>query len=178
MDDGRFDALVRSLAAPTTRRIFLRGAPALGLGGLSALVPGASASAKHNKCAIGTTRCGRKCVDLAADPKHCGKCKHRCAPGQPCAAGTCGPNLGACQAGDDICKGVIGCNGNVMCECMHRFADGELVCGDIVGCERCRADSDCATTFGAGAFCARKTGLECCTNRALHEGFCAVPCSS
>jgi predicted small lipoprotein YifL len=40
-------------------------------------------------CPVGDARCGERCVDLSADPAHCGACGRACEAGQVCTAGAC-----------------------------------------------------------------------------------------
>jgi hypothetical protein len=56
------------------------------------------------------------------------------------------------------------------------MADGATACGKLAnGCTPCTSDAGCAA-FGAGAFCSKKTGTACCTNVAVGQGFCSLPC--
>jgi len=100
-----------------------------------------------------------------------------CPPGQGCVGGIC-QGAGTCQPGDNVCTGAVGCNGSNACDCLTRFSDSALVCGNIAPaalCIACDEDGDCVS-FGAGAFCAKKVGEGCCDNVTLNTGFCAVPC--
>jgi hypothetical protein len=51
-------------------------------------------------CALGRSRCGGACVDLATDPTNCGACGSPCLAGQDCARGAC-----ACPSGHSVCAG-------------------------------------------------------------------------
>ncbi len=53
-------------------------------------------------CDEGRERCGEACVELAADPAHCGACDRACAEGETCAEGACRP---ACPVGQTACEG-------------------------------------------------------------------------
>jgi hypothetical protein len=56
-------------------------------------------------CAPGYTACSGSCVDLLADPKHCGACGRQCASGSVCSAGSCRipcPS-GSTDCGDGTC---------------------------------------------------------------------------
>jgi hypothetical protein len=91
-----------------------------------------------------------------------------------CAGGVC-QGAGTCRGDDNICTGTVGCNGINQCDCLRRFADDALVCGNLKSCNACQNDTDCAG-FGPGAFCARKVGTECCIGTPIDSGFCSVPC--
>src|SRR5439155_994252 len=41
-------------------------------------------------CEPGLIACGKRCVDLANDPRYCGTCGNKCSPGEGCLAGVCG----------------------------------------------------------------------------------------
>lgn len=95
MDQRRFDAVARSLAAPRTRRGLL--------GSLAALVVGVRAGAaqdgcppgqtKNKKgqcnCPAGTTPCPDGCYNTKNNPSNCGACGNACLPGQICQKGEC-----------------------------------------------------------------------------------------
>ena len=53
-------------------------------------------------CMTGQTVCGSSCVDLQADPTHCGACETVCGRGEACTAGHC--EL-ACPTGQTACAG-------------------------------------------------------------------------
>ena len=52
------------------------------------------------RCAGGTTRCDRACVDLGRDARHCGACDRACASGESCVEGRCAR---ACPEGQRLC---------------------------------------------------------------------------
>lgn len=80
---GRFlKARAATVASLVALSVALAGS---GCGLENALVGGA--------CKPGFTACDGRCVDLAADPSHCGACATACAAGVACAAGTCGGRL-------------------------------------------------------------------------------------
>jgi hypothetical protein len=57
----------------------------------------ASAKKKKKKaCKGGKTRCGKRCVDVRADPAHCGRCGNACTGPRTCEAGVCTCIPGAC----------------------------------------------------------------------------------
>ena len=81
-------------------------------------------------CPPGTTRCGKRCVDVNIDPRNCGECGNRCpgpgggeagnsADGSPtCGGGVCGYT---CFAGFADCDGKIfnGCEVNIANDPKH-----------------------------------------------------------
>jgi hypothetical protein len=101
-----------------------------------------------------------------------------CPTGQVCAGGVC-QGAGTCQAGQNICTGTSGCNGSLVCDCLTRFTDNALICGNIgpagACVANCTTDEGCAS-FGTGAFCAKKVGDSCCASTPLNQGICGVPC--
>lgn len=73
---------------------FLAAVPLWALAGCGSPIVGQS-------CADGFTRCGDRCVDLSADPGHCGTCSLSCSAGDVCASGDCAPaDGGVFDAGD------------------------------------------------------------------------------
>jgi hypothetical protein len=86
--------------------------------------------ATSDRCIAGECVCGRRrarcagtpadscctdafgegaCVDLTADPDHCGSCGNRCASTETCVSGTCtrgAPCDGGCGPGGYCCEGV------------------------------------------------------------------------
>jgi hypothetical protein len=85
------------------------------------------------KCSPGFKKCGKKCVDLKADPRNCGACGVACEPGQSCVAGVCTSSQ---QPGAVCGNGVIeageqcdGANlGGQTCQGLG-FTGGTLACG-------------------------------------------------
>lgn len=61
-------------------------------------------------CLPGLVLCGARCVDLAADPDHCGRCGAACAAG--CAGGVCGgtPPTGPSAEAPIVIAGAEGAN--------------------------------------------------------------------
>lgn len=57
-----------------------------------------------DKCACDTGKedCKGKCIDLRADPTHCGSCNKACQPGETCDKGTC---RSSCKASETECAG-------------------------------------------------------------------------
>ncbi|NOY90375.1 MAG: hypothetical protein GXP55_04125, partial [Deltaproteobacteria bacterium] len=62
---------------------------AVALGGL--MLAGCGSPLTGSSCASGFTRCADQCVDLSADPAHCGSCESRCTGGDVCGGGSCVP---------------------------------------------------------------------------------------
>jgi hypothetical protein len=44
-------------------------------------------------CAPGLVACGKRCVNLALDARHCGTCGTKCGPSKSCIAGICGGGM-------------------------------------------------------------------------------------
>lgn len=178
MDDRRFDLLVKSIAASTSRRRLLHGllgvaATAAGVTGLRGEranaarrgfsgptfptpLPTPSPTPTPLPCGANQTRCGTACVDTMIDPANCGGCGVACGPGGSCQAGSCTacyPESSGCNQGADCCSGF----------CMQYGASGSY-------CETCAftlcSGFDCRNTDmdddncgGCGAACA--PGLHC-----------------
>ncbi len=120
MEGERFDRFTRGLG----QRIPRRGAIGGIAGGMAALLGGVAArddaAAKKGKkgkktCDAPKTKCGKKCVDTSADPKHCGDCDTRCASDETCSGGAC---VGKCGTGkskftQDFEKNTSGWHGQI-----------------------------------------------------------------
>jgi hypothetical protein len=101
-------------------------------------------------------------------------CEDVCCPlGEFCVGDVC-QGAGTCEVGENVCKGDVGCNGDNTCDCLTRFTDDSLICGNLTDCSsNCTDDVDCP---GAGGFCAKKVGQVCCTGIPGGQGMCALPC--
>jgi hypothetical protein len=133
----------------------------------------------HKRCDDGLTSCPAKhhkhlCVDLQTDAAHCGQCKQACDHGQPCQAGqcvgSCNPDCGDKQCGDDGCGGSCGaCDAGKVCKqgacaCPNGTSD----CGGV--CQQCCSPADCPSAPCSEATCINGTcGLNpiagCCQNK-------------
>ena len=95
MDDRRFDAISRALAAGASRRWFARAIASLRAGALIRGLSGrrsAGASGTTDPStpsAEGCTDCGGACIDPQTDENHCGGCGQAWAPDRTCCAGAC-----------------------------------------------------------------------------------------
>lgn len=112
-------------------------------------------AATDASCAApGLAVCGGACVNLVADPRHCGACDRACDVGMVCAAGLCAPPCGA---------------------------PGERACTDPDGAMVCDPD---ATLMGARCVCPSGTtavpGARACAcpEGRLWNGAACVPCGS
>lgn len=141
MDAARFDALLRSLTdeAPS-RRTLMR---ALAGGLVATGLVGAPAVAAK-KCKAGRKRCGKKCVDLNTNRKHCGACKNACFVDIACVAGQCQcRDLGAdCEVGGQCCSGR--CSTVVVSTCRK---------ANCVETGLCAVDTDCCGGFCVNGCC-------------------------
>ncbi|WP_164014166.1 MXAN_6577-like cysteine-rich protein [Pyxidicoccus trucidator] len=97
-------------------------------------------------CPAGQLACEDRCVDVQADPKHCGACGNACGEDQDCSAGQC--VRGACPEGKTRCGDV----------CLDTAKD-DRNCGA------------CGATCGAGLFC-RDGRCQCPSNLTLCGGRC------
>jgi hypothetical protein len=123
MDEHRFDALARTLAAGMPRRRALGATVAGVAASVFGSTPRALAACKKvgrrcdkNKdccdgaecrgedcrCKNGRDECAGKCFNFDTDERHCGACDNACAAGEACCAGACvdldtdATNCGAC----------------------------------------------------------------------------------
>lgn len=115
-------------------------------------------------CPAGQDRCDVACVDLEADPLHCGACFVGCESHQSCIDGECSP---ACGDGGAECDGACvdtqtvsnHCGGcGIVCDDLEICDFGECV---FTGCEFGRPCSDTCVVL--------ETDL-------LHCGGCDQPC--
>lgn len=103
-------------------------------GGLDAGIP---------SCDLGQLECDGTCVDVLADPLHCGACGRMCAAGEFCASGACHPTCdpplvecaGACVdpgTSPDHCGGCGVVCGSGICidgECSNALAGHVVIVG-------------------------------------------------
>lgn len=188
MDDRRFDDLVKSLAAPHSRRGILRGLSALaaGLAGYGAGAQAASAQCGNTSCRSNPSRCGDGCVCCVWANGN-----SRCRPSGQCSGTvvtpgattttttttttTAAPTLqGTCPSGANRCSGyTAGCNNTIGCNC-GTTTSGATVCYVAGSCRDCSTDADCVATDGQGAMCFQGA----LTNGCGCLNFCARACPS
>jgi hypothetical protein len=123
-------------------------------------------------CESGFAECGGRCVDVAADPFHCGACFNACAGEAPagqssvgqCLAGVCAivcePGYGECGgrcidvsadpancgACGNVCARNAGCHGgDCVCDAEFTYCPGTAACFDL--------DRDPANCGGCGQRC-------------------------
>jgi hypothetical protein len=106
------------------------------------------AKCKHGKCRCGKgrNRCGKQCVNLQGDSRHCGSCGHACGPGETCFEGNCTSSQPGSTCSDGIKNG----------------AETDVDCGgpDCPPCatgKACQSASDCASGMCSGGVCVVKT---------------------
>jgi hypothetical protein len=154
-----FDALARSQFDSSTRRDALRGvAAALGMWLSAAPFPG-SVEAKKNKRKkpkkneFGCLDVGKKCG--GKDSKCCsGLCQGKKPKrGKRDKSKCIGHNAGSCQAGFDVCLGVIAeCSTEGFC--FQTTGNASFCAGGTGVCTDCRKDTDCEELgAGPGAAC-------------------------
>lgn len=125
-------------------------------------------------CGAGLTLCGGACVDLSADPSHCGACGLSCPPGAACTNGACfAPQI----CGDGLVQGSESCDdgNNVtgdgcssICQveagyvCFGQPTVCSATCGDgvVAGAESCD-DANNASGDGCDASCNVEGGFTC-----------------
>lgn len=112
--------------------------------------------------------CDDRCVDLASDDDHCGRCDEACPAGSSCHGGEC-----ACAPGVVVCelRGVPTC---VPVATDPRFCGTS--CGDVVSCA--------STEWCDRGACACLPGLDACGGACVdtktdpgHCGHCNAPCA-
>jgi stigma-specific protein Stig1 len=114
MDGQRFDRLAQILvtAAESRRtgiRLLLAGGLQLALAAVGRSETAASErQRKRKKCKAPAKRCGKHCVRLDSNPKHCGACHTACPTGKDCQLGacfSCGVLGTSCIVHTDCCQG-------------------------------------------------------------------------
>jgi hypothetical protein len=187
MDAARFDTLLRSLAAASSRRGLLTGLAGSLLAALAAPLGGNEAMAA---CGGGCGQCER-CRNGRCRPKQnetpCGSnatrqcCDGRCCErGDICVRGKCVTGQGTCADGADTCLlGNAACNGvdDHECTCVQT-ASGATRCAEnsrIGDCGECDSDEFCRETYGAKAFCA-DIGHGTCGCPPATPNWCMRPC--
>ncbi|MBI5516833.1 MAG: SBBP repeat-containing protein [Deltaproteobacteria bacterium] len=117
-------------------------------------------------CPEGRAPCDDRCVDLAWDPDHCGRCDRRCPLGQVCSRGACSE---ACGGGRRPCS-IAGA-----ARCVDQLSDPRH-CG---ACDRPCADGQTCTD----GRCACAPGFTVCGTRCANLtmdpgacGGCGVTC--
>jgi hypothetical protein len=139
MDDSRFDALAKGLAAASPRRQFARaiGAIAVAVGASSvAPLPAGARKRKKKKKSAGPA-CAPACEGRACGSDGCGGSCGGCGAGQTCADGqcVCVPDCQVKRCGPDGCGGSCGsCRTNEVC------SQGRCVCTPSCGGKECGSD--------------------------------------
>ena len=181
MDEQKFDAIAKRLAAGNTRRGALR---LLGGGALGALlaalgrervaageVTPAACTANGVRCGANTPRgCGTCCSQCTSrqenGQRRCACCRDgracrrddQCCSGS-CMGGVCGGLCPAASSKGQCSPDRVACDvasyganfGNCYCETSKA---GETFCGFAEGeCVACETDGDCITVTGAGSRC-------------------------
>lgn len=176
MDGTRFDSFARIWAAGSaSRRRFLRGLAAGGLG--TVLAPLSPPGADAREAAGSRRRCRTQGDDCRGGKQCCsGVCrKRRCrqAPNQ----GRCTIERDACRDGNEPC----GRNGAALCQCRLTTAGASFCGGGGVSCAGvgfepiCDRDADCAPITGPGSKCVRQSVGVCAGGCAGDRG-CQAPC--
>ena len=134
-------------------------------------------------CAAGLTQCNGECVDLQADPSHCGSCDVTCTLPETCLSGACGciaktcKDVGECGAAADGCGGTLSCGA---CSGQFRCVDNRCIpptCSDAVQ-NQGETDVDCGgpcQRCAVGKACNDRS--DCTVGLACVAGQCG-PCSA
>jgi hypothetical protein len=182
MDDARFDAVIRKLAAASSRRGIVRALTISAVGLLSRWPGFDNAEAgnqrrkrrrrkrrKENRCPA-ARRCGKRCCqkgDRCADP----------------ATKTCVTGRGTCAADADSCAvggGGIQCNPGspIACTC-NRTMEGDTACVNHfqdTSCSNCTTDEEChLPDKPSGMRCIEMT-FGCVCGGGSFTSKCAPPC--
>jgi hypothetical protein len=129
-------------------------------------------------CATNLTMCAASCVDLTADPAHCGACNTPCGNGQICTGGKCSQTCGGGSAKcGDACADLLGDpnDGGCSLSCQK----GYQACPNDAGVNTCIDPqtndyncNGCGMVCGAGTRCEGGTcgvtcqaGLSVCTEQ-------------
>jgi hypothetical protein len=117
-------------------------------------------------CAPGTVRCKGKCVHLKSDSHNCGRCGHKCPPGQQCLRGKC---VATCPPGHALCGGT----------CVATVADPRNCggCGHKCGSGGVCHNGGCLHACPAG-FTECNGGCVDLKNDARNCGACAASCAT
>jgi hypothetical protein len=184
MDDSRFDALAKGLAATSPRRQLVRGFGLIGLTiGLGATDPpaGFAKRKKRKKKLAPQTGCSPDCRDRSCGPDGCGGSCGSCQANEACFQGrcVCAPACGGRECGLDGCGGLCGlcpvsgqvCTEGGRCACPAALPE---VCGGAC-VARCvlplvRNPVDCACCLQNG-FPYSSSKSECCSQEA-ENGLC------
>jgi hypothetical protein len=107
----------------------------------------------------GQTCCSGVCVDVAANPFHCGMCGRACAAGELCCAGSCVPTGPAhCGACGRACGTGETCAASTCCAassvCAGRCVD---LMNDSMNCGRCGNACTAPATCRGGCCCVGTT---------------------
>lgn len=150
-------ALPPSLAVIPSRRNLLRGLAGLGLGIMAHAEPGSARRRKRkHRRKKKVTRNQFGCVDVGRACENAGQCCSGVCTGKQGKKTCQAHNQGACQAGQDVCKGPLENN------CVTTTGlDGQCAittghagyCGITGVCAPCRRDTDCDPISGPGAAC-------------------------
>ena len=165
IDNERFEAIAKSVAAMSRRRVvrtLVAGAVAAGRG----LLPSKPAAAAH----FGCRHVGSSC----AKDRQC--CSNRCRHGH-CRS----HNKGICTAGQDFC--AQGDAGNECgygyggpCNCVVTTGNAPFCAENFTGCFACTRDAQCEDFLGKGSACVSGGSACGCTDPA--KTMCALPCQS
>jgi hypothetical protein len=174
------------------------GAGATGAGGATG-----SAGTGGPTCAAGLTSCSGACVDLTADPTHCGSCTHACAATESCTGSACHalpadcrqtpcPSGFYCDLGSGACKSGCATDADCgattnrscttathQCDCKSGFHTCGGACVSSAATSSCGAScSPCPTDPLGSAVCtnAQSCSITCNTG-AIMCGSACVACA-
>jgi stigma-specific protein Stig1 len=126
-------------------------------------------------CPTNTTRCKGKCVHTKTDVHNCGRCGHKCGPGQHCSGGKC-----LCPKGQTECGGkcVTLANDPHNCGRCGTVCAGGTVCS-AGKCICTGATTDCAGTCVSTATDPHNCGAcghVCAAGTVCSSGACVSTC--
>lgn len=133
----------------------------------------------RGSCGADQDRCGGECVNLASDPKHCGRCERACAEGEFCVEGKCSTTCTGTVCGGDgrsVCVELS--SDRAHCGACNRACDEGSTCVDSKCVEGCSDDSACngaCVDLKSDEDNCGKCGAACPAGGSCTDGECRCP---